>query len=135
MPGLTIIRSCHKCIAPEQGMILHMTSPVDPTHALGSLFAAVLGTPAAAAGAPTIPATIPGVLDFDRLGVTLLDYQREGVEYILANRSAYLGDEMGLGKTYQAIAAAALSGAAPMLVICPPSLTLNWRNEIRKLVP
>jgi SNF2 family DNA or RNA helicase len=43
-----------------------------------------------------------------------------------------IGDEMGLGKSVQALAAAAMCGQGPMLVICPASLRLSWAEEIER---
>jgi SWI/SNF-related matrix-associated actin-dependent regulator 1 of chromatin subfamily A len=42
-----------------------------------------------------------------------------------------LGDEMGVGKTIQAISIAYLYRKDwPLMVICPSSLRLTWRDEI-----
>ena len=72
-------------------------------------------------------------------GLTLFDYQKSGVNSIvglrLTGQNVLLADEMGLGKTVQAICAInAFDQEEPLsvLVICPASLKLNWRNEIRK---
>lgn len=67
-------------------------------------------------------------------GLDYLPYQRGGVAYALgAPEGTLIGDEMGLGKTIQAIA---LINSDPsikkVLVICPKSLTLNWRRELTK---
>lgn len=97
---------------------------------LGGLAPVIAGTAAVVANV-----TSPTQVNFDRLAVALLPHQVEGVEYILSHRRAYIGDEMGVGKTYTAGAAIALSGAFPALVVCPPSLVLNWRKELAKLAP
>ena len=74
------------------------------------------------------------------LGVTLRDYQRDGVRWLL-ERSRWapgvcLADEMGLGKTVQAIALlvsrAHLGGA---LVIAPTSVVGNWEAELSRVAP
>ncbi|KAI9006965.1 P-loop containing nucleoside triphosphate hydrolase protein, partial [Hyaloraphidium curvatum] len=46
----------------------------------------------------------------------------------------FLCDEMGLGKTVQTVAVLSYYSPAdwPVLVVCPSSLRLNWRNEFRK---
>ena len=88
---------------------------------------------AAVTAAAVVAMTTP--VDFTTLALPLLAHQEEAVRFMLAQRQAYIGDEMGLGKTFSAIAAVALSGSYPCLVVCPPTLTLNWRNEIRRLVP
>jgi SWI/SNF-related matrix-associated actin-dependent regulator 1 of chromatin subfamily A len=63
-------------------------------------------------------------------GLELLPFQRAGVAYAFARERALIADEMGLGKTPQAIGLRNLLPAdAAVLVICPASLRLNWRNE------
>jgi SNF2 family DNA or RNA helicase len=83
-----------------------------------------------------------GVLDTTELlapGVELFPYQRAGVLYALAARRAVIGHGMGLGKTIQAITALAIEkrdkGAVKALVVCPPSLLLNWKREFAKFAP
>lgn len=66
----------------------------------------------------------------------LYPHQVEGVRFLLAKGRAILGDDMGLGKTRQAIVA--MYETAPegtILVVCPASLKLNWRREIRLVDP
>ena len=80
----------------------------------------------------------------------LRPYQREGFEFLARlsqlNCGAILADDMGLGKTLQTLVwmawvreqAAAKHGAEaipPCLVVCPKSLTDNWRAEARKFLP
>lgn len=70
-------------------------------------------------------------------GLAYADYQRTGIDFALTAFSrfngAIIGDEMGLGKTMQAIGCI---NADPeikrVLICCPKSLTVNWRNELRK---
>ena len=51
-------------------------------------------------------------------------------------RRALLADEMGLGKTVQAIAAAAAYVSDwPLLVACPASARLHWRDELLRWLP
>jgi SWI/SNF-related matrix-associated actin-dependent regulator 1 of chromatin subfamily A len=62
----------------------------------------------------------------------LYPHQIEGIAFLVRKGRAILGDDMGLGKTRQAIVA--MNEAAPdgaILVVCPASLKLNWRREIR----
>jgi len=66
----------------------------------------------------------------------LYAHQRAGIAFLLARSRAILADDMGLGKTRQAIIAvreAVKDG--PYLVICPSSVKLNWRREIRLVEP
>lgn len=63
----------------------------------------------------------------------LYGYQIAGAEFIQGLSGTMIADEPGLGKTAQAIAAvrAARKGFDYLTVIvCPPFLALNWRNEI-----
>lgn len=61
----------------------------------------------------------------------LYDYQGDGVRHLLGSSSSLLADDMGLGKSRQAVVAAHLvSGADPVLVVCPASLRINWQREI-----
>lgn len=64
----------------------------------------------------------------------LLPHQKEGVEFILNNSSAFVCDDMGMGKTRTVIEAMVQRGQFPILVICPSALKLNWRNEIARWV-
>jgi SWI/SNF-related matrix-associated actin-dependent regulator 1 of chromatin subfamily A len=66
----------------------------------------------------------------------LYPHQADGVAFLISKGRAILGDDMGLGKTRQAIVA--MQVAAPdgmILVVCPASLKLNWRREIRMVDP
>ena len=70
----------------------------------------------------------------------LLPYQKAGVSYAASARRTFIADEMGLGKTIQAIAtleylSLSESDIYPAVVVCPPSLVLNWTYEISKWVP
>src|SRR5215510_2896010 len=66
----------------------------------------------------------------------LYPHQADGVAFLISKGRAILGDDMGLGKTRQAIVG--MQVAAPtglILVVCPASLKLNWRREIRMVDP
>jgi len=65
---------------------------------------------------------------------TLMTFQREGIGFAIGRRGRVLiGDEMGLGKTVQALATAYVYRADwPLLIVCPSSLRLNWRDELFK---
>ncbi|MBB5349785.1 hypothetical protein HNR46_000006 [Haloferula luteola] len=76
-------------------------------------------------------------------GVSLRDYQTEGVAW-LADRlealgGALLGDEMGLGKTLQTIGVMKLlrskKAGWKALVVVPSSLLANWEEEVARFAP
>lgn len=69
-----------------------------------------------------IPA--PGGLDY-------LPFQKDGIEWLVLHKDALLADAMGLGKTIQAIGLInALPSIKRVLIICPASLKINWKNEL-----
>lgn len=65
-------------------------------------------------------------------GLAYLPFQRAGIAAALGRQSVLFGDDPGLGKTVQAIG---MINADPtikhVLVICPASLKLMWRNAMR----
>jgi SNF2 family DNA or RNA helicase len=71
---------------------------------------------------------------------TLRQYQLDGINWLDRLRGMFLGgilaDDMGLGKTLQAIVALSqakeMGNAGPSLVVCPTSLTYNWKEECTK---
>jgi len=66
----------------------------------------------------------------------LLPYQRAGVRYASNARRTFIADEMGLGKTIQAIATVEyVWDSYPVVVVCPPSLVLNWAKEYDRWLP
>lgn len=68
--------------------------------------------------------------------IPLLPYQKAGVKYASEAKRTFIADDMGLGKTIQAIATLEhLNNYYPAVVICPPTLTLNWANEYKKWAP
>lgn len=77
--------------------------------------------------------------EIDVAGIPLLPYQRAGVAYASAALKTFIADSMGLGKTIQAIATLEHLNEAepqyPAVIVCPPSLVLNWQNEYVKWLP
>ncbi len=66
----------------------------------------------------------------------LLPYQRAGVAYASNARRTFIADEMGLGKTLQAIATLEyVWDSYPAVVVCPPTLVLNWQAEYARWLP
>jgi len=64
-----------------------------------------------------------------------LPFQMAGISYAIQRKNTFFGDEMGLGKSCQAIGTCLILNTFPLLIVCPASLKLNWRNEIRKWAP
>lgn len=63
----------------------------------------------------------------------LRGYQEDGIQFFHQHKgNVLLADEQGLGKTVQVISYVNSVEKFPCLVICPASLKLNWKNEIRK---
>jgi len=66
-------------------------------------------------------------------GLKYLPYQVTGIEFAAARPATLIADEMGLGKTVSAIGAInSKPSVKKVLVVCPASLCLNWRRELRK---
>jgi SWI/SNF-related matrix-associated actin-dependent regulator 1 of chromatin subfamily A len=64
-------------------------------------------------------------------GRDYLPFQKAGIEFASQKGSVLIGDEMGLGKTIQAIGLINLDETIKsVLVVCPASLKINWRNEL-----
>ena len=75
---------------------------------------------------------------------TLRPYQVLGASwlyYLFQNKlGGILADEMGLGKTLQALTFIRSiyreqTSSKPFLIVCPASLTENWRREVKKFCP
>jgi len=66
-------------------------------------------------------------------GHLLRPYQRTGVSFLAKTGNALLCDDLGLGKTCQAIIAAeSTKRCNNVIIVCPNSLKLQWRDEIEK---
>ncbi len=63
----------------------------------------------------------------------LMLHQKLGIQFLKENPRCILGDEAGLGKSRQVLEAAKdFVKGRNMLVICPTSITENWKDECRK---
>jgi SNF2 family DNA or RNA helicase len=63
-------------------------------------------------------------------------HQSQFVESVRAgHRGFLLADEPGLGKTAQALIAAEVAGAFPLLVVVPNVVKTNWLREVRQWLP
>ena len=66
----------------------------------------------------------------------LYEYQKFGIWYISTRKNVMIADEMGLGKTIQVIGYMKLASQfKKVLIICPASLTFNWKSELNKWLP
>jgi SNF2 family DNA or RNA helicase len=63
-------------------------------------------------------------------GKAYLRYQEEGIRFLIEKDRSILADEMGLGKTIQAIGVANNWDCATILVVCPASLRLAWKDAL-----
>lgn len=70
----------------------------------------------------------------NKLGRSLFPHQENAVKFLLSKDKSILSDDMGLGKTATSIAAALLSGAEKILVICPANAKINWFREITNFI-
>jgi hypothetical protein len=69
-------------------------------------------------------------------GLDLMVHQSQFVESVRAgHRGFLLADEPGLGKTAQALIAAEIAGAFPLLVVVPNVVKTNWLREVRQWLP
>lgn len=64
----------------------------------------------------------------------LLDFQQQGLAFLLSARRCLLADDMGLGKTVQALAFLASTAAYPAIIVAPPHLIRNWMSEIDRFL-
>ena len=82
----------------------------------------------------------------NELNAELRTYQEIGYKWLATldnyKLGAILADDMGLGKTLQIIAIILaykeqnkVGDVKPSIVVCPSSVTLNWKNEIEKFAP
>src|SRR5690606_31126865 len=69
-------------------------------------------------------------------GIELMRHQARFVESARAGHRTYLlADEPGLGKTAQALLAADVAGAYPLLAVVPNVVKVNWAREVEKWTP
>lgn len=78
-------------------------------------------------------------------GVQLRPYQTKGLQWLIQRHSSrltgcVLGDDMGLGKTLQTVSFllylhSACRDGLLSLVVCPLSVTAQWKAELEKIAP
>lgn len=80
--------------------------------------------------------SVDAEIQIPELQGTLLPYQKAGVSYAARARRTFIADDMGLGKTLQAMSTLEyVHDSYPAVVVCPPSLVLNWASEYSKWYP
>lgn len=89
---------------------------------------------AAKKAAATADARIQKIInDLAARGITLWQFQENGVLFLMERRQALLNDDMGLGKTPQCLMA--IPEKAAVIVVCPAVARGNWLKEARKWRP
>ena len=82
---------------------------------------------------------LPYYLKSNYIEKSLIDFQKTGKDWLIKDKKRILADDMGLGKTLQAIAAIEdlmfSNLVEKVLIVCPNSLLINWKNELRKWAP
>jgi len=69
-------------------------------------------------------------------GMELMRHQARLIEAVRAgHRTFLLADEPGLGKTAQALMAANVAQAFPLLVVVPNVVKTNWAREVQRWIP
>ncbi|HEY7052669.1 MAG TPA: DEAD/DEAH box helicase, partial [Mycobacterium sp.] len=95
----------------------------------GSFERADSGAPACMALPAPTPRRVPGDLE-------LMPHQAQLVAAAAAgHRTFLLADEPGLGKTAQALLAADVANAYPLLVVVPSVVKINWAREVHLWTP
>jgi SNF2 family DNA or RNA helicase len=69
------------------------------------------------------------------LQLDLYPYQKAGVQYATEKQRTFIADEMGLGKSLQALATTEHTNQYPALIVCPTSLTEDWKTKIEQALP
>jgi SWI/SNF-related matrix-associated actin-dependent regulator 1 of chromatin subfamily A len=67
---------------------------------------------------------------YDRCKKIIMDYQKQGIGFLLINGKSILADDKGLGKTLQALVSVDYIDSYPCVVVCPNTLKYNWYKEI-----
>lgn len=73
---------------------------------------------------------------YDRLSMSkdpnrrLKEHQKTAIKFLLSRKKCILADEMGLGKSNSLAVASVEGNFDSILIICPASLKLNWRDEL-----
>ncbi|CAM3264989.1 DEAD/DEAH box helicase [Occultella aeris] len=91
------------------------------------------------AGGGAASMNLPPVPKIDRFsppGLDLMPHQIQLLESVRrGHRTFLLADEPGLGKTAQAVIAASVADAYPMLAVVPNVVKINWSREVERWTP
>ena len=78
------------------------------------------------------------IIDFktynERSGRVLYPHQEDAVKFLTSKKKAILADVMGFGKTTSAIVAALEDKYQKILIVCPASVKITWKNELLRYV-
>lgn len=67
-------------------------------------------------------------------GITLKQHQENAIKFLLTRKKAIVSLQQGLGKSMVGIVAALEGGFDKILVICPASIKITWKEEIARFV-
>ena len=65
-------------------------------------------------------------------GLNLYPFQLAGVEFMNQRDNTLLAEEMGIGKTIETIGYININNFNKIVIVCPNTLKLNWKNELEK---
>ena len=122
-------------LAPDfaLGRTPHLTRRLANWELLGPLFKSF------EAGGSVTSMELPEPPDAPRwapAGTPLMHHQGEFVESVArGHRTFLLADEPGLGKTAQALIAASVADAYPLLAVVPNVVKMNWAREVQRWTP
>ena len=68
----------------------------------------------------------------ERSGRMLYPHQEDAIKFLTTRKKAILALDMGYGKTATAIVSALEGKYEHVLIVCPASIKLNWKNEIMR---
>lgn len=70
----------------------------------------------------------------EKSGRTLYPHQEDAVKFLTSRKKAILADVMGFGKTTSAIVSALEGQYKKVLIVCPASMKVTWKNELSAYV-
>jgi SNF2 family DNA or RNA helicase len=72
---------------------------------------------------------------FEKTQLPLLPFQKIGSGFLCVTGSSLLADSPGCGKSIQSLATTLIREAKKVLIICPATLKLSWKDELEKWIP